>query len=60
VLVDDLPDAVAAPEAADEEHLLRQTRARQERAKADIDNDRATPHARAAFVLRLTAPLMIA
>ena len=59
-LVDDLPDAVAAPEAADEEHLLRQTRARQEGTKSDVDDDRAPPYAGAALVLRLTATLMIA
>ena len=58
-LVDDLPDTIAAPEAADEEHLLRQTRARQEGTKSDVDDDRAPPYAGAALVLRLWAPLMI-
>jgi len=59
VLVDDLPDPVAAPEPAYEEHLPGETRAVVERAKRDVDDDGSPPHARAAVNPRLAAPLLI-
>lgn len=59
MLMDDLPDAVATLEAADEKHALGQALAGQERPQPDVDNHGAPPHPRAAVVLRLPASLMV-
>src|SRR6476646_305110 len=59
VLVDDLPDAVAALEATDEVDSLRQACAGQEGAERDVDNDGAPPDASAARELCLWPPVTI-
>src|SRR6476646_10478733 len=53
VLVDDLPDAVAALEATNEVDSLRQACAGQQRAERDVDHDGAPPDARTACELCL-------
>jgi hypothetical protein len=57
--VDDLPDAVAALEAADEEDRLWEARAGQDGAKGDVDDDGAPPGAGAAFESSLAATRVI-
>ena len=57
--VNDLPNAIAGSETGDEAHPFRKTRAGKERAKGDVDNDRAPPDASPALDLSFRPSLNI-
>jgi hypothetical protein len=56
---DALPDPIPGAEPTDEEHVLREALAREQRSVCDVHHDRSLPSGCAAFGLHLAAALMV-